>query len=108
MSEDTPHAAARRAPDEAPGGEPLRAAFERMRAALSRDGDTLERLRSGLADLALAVARAKAGIKGDAIEPEAGAAGKGIDVAALLDEFEARLAGLMALIDGPGRAPAVP
>jgi len=96
MSEDSNSSVARRAETPSESDAELRAAVERMQAALGHDGDTLERLRAGLADLALAVARAKA----LEIEPEAAAPGK-LDVAALLNEFEARVAGLIALVDVP-------
>jgi hypothetical protein len=96
MSEDSSSSAARHIATPTDGEAELRAAVDHLQAAVSQDHDTLERLRAGLAGLAFAVARAKAA----PIEPEDAAGGK-LDVAALLGDFEARLAGLRALLDMP-------
>jgi hypothetical protein len=85
----------------------MRAAVEQLRSVISRDGGTLQRLRAGLADLALALTRAKPQSQAAPIEPEGGGLGKPVDAAATIGELEARVAGLIALIDGPGANQAV-
>lgn len=122
MSEESNPSAAARRIDEPQAGRDieaaaLRAAVERLQTAAAGDRDTIERVRAGLADLALAIAHAKANVEQAntetrAIEPEAATGGKTGDKAhaGLLDEFEARVAGLIALIGGPapGEAAEVP
>ena len=104
-NESNPSASARRTDEPATADREaaaVRAAIERMQEAAVGDRGTYERLRGGLADLAQAVARAKADAKAGTFEHEAKTGGKAIGP--LLDDFEARVAGLIALLDVPQNA----
>jgi hypothetical protein len=74
--------------------ELVRAAVDRMEAAIGRERSTLERLRGELAALAQIIAEAKIAVHRRAVKPDAAAA---LDVTALLDELEHRVDAMLEL-----------
>jgi hypothetical protein len=74
--------------------ELVRAAVDRMEAAIGRERSTLDRLRAELAALAEMIAEAKIAVHRRAVKPDAAAA---LDVTALLDELEHRVDAMLEL-----------
>jgi hypothetical protein len=83
--------------------EVVRAAVDRMEAAIGREHSTVDRLRTELAALQQTLAQAKIAVQQDAVKPAAKIEGTVFDVAALLDELVHRVDAMLEIGGGRGR-----